>query len=109
MLISSMAFEAQSRVNIDDRFLHAGASTLIGSGMVAATQNKKLSYTVCAIAGGAKELIDEIDYNGASMKDLIFDAFGCILGIELTSSYMGMKLAPSMSSDNIGVNMTYSF
>ncbi|MFS1428063.1 hypothetical protein LMH73_013115 [Vibrio splendidus] len=108
-LACGLTFTPPALSAVDDRILHTGASMIVGSGMMVATNDRLTSYSMCAAVGIAKELYDEMDYGGASAKDLFFDALGCVIGVEGSVMLFGVDVKPTASSDGVGVNLNYSF
>ena len=98
-----------SYAQVDDRILHTGVSVVVGSATLVTTGSKSLAYATCAAAGIGKEIYDEVDYGGASVKDLAFDAIGCFVGIEGTAQVYGVRITPKVSSNWMGLNFDYFF
>jgi putative lipoprotein len=72
-----------------DKALHFGVSgVLAGTGYAAGSllveprwQRAGIGAGVALTAGVAKEVYDELDYGGASYKDLVFDVAGTVVGV----------------------------
>lgn len=80
---------AEDRWWARDKALHFGVSGALAAGGYGASslvfderwQRAGVGASVALTAGIAKEAYDEIDYGGASYKDMVFDVAGTALGI----------------------------
>lgn len=71
-----------------DKKKHLQYSTAIGFITQQASDNRLLSYSTCLGVGLGKEVYDQTKPSGEfSNKDLMFDALGCILGIETNALF----------------------
>ena len=66
-----------------DKEKHLQYSTAIGFAAQQLSENRFISYSTCLSVGLGKEVYDQTKPKGEfSNEDLLFDALGCILGIE---------------------------
>lgn len=89
LLMSAVPAHAEDEWWARDKALHFGVSgVLAGAGYAASSlfveaplQRLAVGGAVALSAGLAKGVYDEIDYGGASYKDLVFDVAGVAVGV----------------------------
>ncbi len=88
----------------DDHQKHLAISYGIGVASTYYFKEPLYGFSSCFAVGLAKEVYDEIDYNGFDGKDLAYDALGCALG---TVTVKGLEFVFTKNSAAISYN--YSF
>lgn len=91
-----------------DDIQHTGASFIIGAGSEIYFDNLLLSNATCMTVGLAKEVRDEIAYNGFSESDLGYDLVGCVTGTVL-SRFVMHGLSFSASGNAFSLNYSARF
>ncbi|SJL84123.1 hypothetical protein VPAL9027_02104 [Vibrio palustris] len=91
-----------------DDFQHTGASFVIGAASEVYFDNLLYSNATCMAVGVAKEVRDEIAYNGFSRSDIGYDLVGCVTGTVL-SRFVMRGLSLSASSDRLSLNYQLEF
>jgi uncharacterized protein YfiM (DUF2279 family) len=104
-LTFTIPFSLKSYAEVEyDKKLHAGVSAVIGSVSQVVTKDTLKSSTICMSLGVAKELYDEVKYEGFDEKDLLADTIGCAVGI------LGVKSVQLYKEDgSLGLRLNVKF
>ena len=85
LLITFLGLSSSLHAFEADKKKHFFYSAIIGFGVDALSHDRLISYTSCLAVGVGKELYDKhIQHETFSNKDLLFDALGCTVGIEIS-------------------------
>ena len=104
IILSVLYFSTNSFAMEKDKLMHFSVSTSIGLFSELAIDDPLKSIALCSSVGLAKEVYDQIDYNGFSKKDLLYDALGCGLGV-----FTGNRLKFHFSNKDFLVSYNYDF
>ncbi len=102
MLASSSSY---AKSVYHDKYLHVGASSVIGFVSQSAFDSRAKSYAACMSVGIAKETYDYHNYGLFDLEDLGSDLVGCAIGIEL-SKQLGFTIFPSQEDDITMLNIS---
>lgn len=84
-----------------DKKKHLAVSYGLGLATTYYFKDPVYGFSSCLAVGLAKEIYDEIDYNGFDEKDLAYDALGCALG---TLTMKGLEFTFTHNSAAISYN-----
>lgn len=105
LCLSTIFFSQSAIAYIEsDKKQHLAVSYGVGLVSTYYFDDPLYGFSSCFAVGLAKEIYDEIDYEGFDGKDLAYDALGCALG---TLTIEGLQFA--FTEDSASISYNYRF